>query len=91
MSNEKVIELRALSLFQNINALGNYSDSQWFLSLTKLQLIKFIKELADIWNYRAQIDEQTKNKICPLHGNPFRYLNMNFVYTESDMSNELIQ
>jgi hypothetical protein len=87
LSNEKVIELRALSLFQNINALGNYSDSQWFLSLTKLQLIKFIKELADIWNYRAQIDEQTKIKICPLHGNPFRYLNMNFIYTESDMSN----
>ena len=87
VSNEKVIELRALSLFQNINALGNYSDPQWFLSLTKLQLIKFIKELADIWNYRAQIDEQTKNKVCPLHGNPFRYLNMNFIYTESDMSN----
>ena len=87
LSNEKVIELRALSLFQNINALGNYSDSQWFLSLTKLQLIKFIKELADIWNYRAQIDQQTKNNICPVHGNPFRYLNMNFIYTESDMSN----
>lgn len=87
LSNEKVIELRALSLFQNINALGNYSDSQWFLSLTKLQLIKFIKELADIWNYRAQIDQQTKNNICPPQGNPFRYLNMNFIYTESDMSN----
>jgi hypothetical protein len=87
LSNEKVIELRSLSLFQNINALGNYSDSQWFLSLTKLQLIKFIKELADIWNYRAQIDQQTKTNICPPHGGPFKYFNLNFIYAESDMSN----
>lgn len=87
LSNEKVIELRSLSLFQNINALGNYSDPQWFLSLTKLQLIKYIKELADIWNYRAQIDQQTKANICPQQGNPFKYFNINFIYTESDMSN----
>lgn len=87
LSNDKVIELRTLALFQNINALGNYSDSQWFLSLTKLQLIKFIKELADIWNYRAQLDEQTKNNICHPHGNPFRYFNLNFVYSEPDMAN----
>jgi hypothetical protein len=84
---EKVIELRSLSLFQNINALGNYSESQWFLSLTKLQLIKYIKELEDIWIFRAQINQQTKNNICPPYGNPFRHFNLNFVYSESDMSN----
>ena len=82
MSNEKMIELRALSLFQNIDALGNYSNCQWFLSLNRNQLIKFIRELADIWNYRAQIAQETKRSICPPNGDPFRHLNMNYIHTE---------
>ena len=87
MSNEKMVELRALSLFQNIDALGNYSNCKWFLSLNRNQLIKFIRELADIWNYRAQIDQATKRSICPPNGDPFRNLNMNYVHTEANMSN----
>jgi hypothetical protein len=87
VSNEKMVELRALSLFQNIDALGNYSNSQWFLSLNRTQLIKFLRELADIWNYRAQITPETKRNICPPNGDPFRNLNMNYIYNEQDMTN----
>ena len=87
ISNEKVIELRALSLFQNIDALGNYSKYQWFLSLNRIQLIKFVRELADIWNYRAQIDVITKRSICPPNGDPFRNINTNYLHIEPDMSN----
>jgi hypothetical protein len=84
---EKMVELRALSLFQNIDALGNYSNSQWFLSLNRSQLIKFLRELADIWNYRAQITAETKRNICPPSGDPFRNLNMNYIHNEQDMTN----
>lgn len=87
LSNEKVIELRTLSLFQNIDALGNYSQPKWFLSLNRNQLIKFIRELADIWNYRAQIAVETKRNICPPNGDPFRNININYIYTEVNMSN----
>lgn len=87
VSNEKMVELRALSLFQNIDALGNYSNSQWFLSLNRNQLIKFLRELADIWNYRAQITPETKRSICPPNGDPFRNLNINYVHNEQDMTN----
>jgi hypothetical protein len=76
ISNKKAIELRALSLFQTIDSLGNYSDPQWFLSLNRIQLIKFIRELSDIWNYRAQLSEEVKRSICPPHGDPFRHLNI---------------
>jgi hypothetical protein len=86
-SNEKVIELRALSLFQNINALGNYSNSEWFLSLSRSNLIKFVRELGDIWNYRAQLSLEVKAKICPPHGLPFRNLNIPYIHTEPDMNN----
>jgi hypothetical protein len=87
VSNEKAIELRTLSLFQNINALGNYSDYQWFHSLNKMELIKFAKELNDIWNYRAQITFETKRNICPPQGDPFRNLSILYIYNEPNIFN----
>ena len=87
ISNEKSIELRALSLFQNIDALGNYSNSEWFLSLNRHQLIKFIRELSDIWNYRAQLTNEIKRNICPPNGDPFRSLSMPYIHTETNIHN----
>lgn len=87
ISNEKAIELRALSLFQNIDSLGNYSNSQWFLSLNRNQLIKLVRELGDIWNYRAQLSQEVKRNICPPNGDPFRNLSMPYIHTESYMCN----
>jgi hypothetical protein len=87
ISNEKSIELRALSLFQNIDELGNYSNSEWFLSLNRTQLIKFVRELNDIWNYRVQITNEMKRNICPPNGNPFRNLNIPYLHTESNIIN----
>lgn len=74
-SREKKIEMRALELFQIINDLGNYSDQNWFLKLNKLQLIRFIREIVDIWNYRAQLSDTVKREICPPYGEPYREVN----------------
>ena len=71
VSDKKSIEIRAVTLFQNIDALGNYSNYQWFLSLNRVQLIKFLRELIDIWSYRAPLSGDTKRAICPPLGNPF--------------------
>ena len=74
ITNEKSIELRILDLFQAINSLGNYSDHLWFYSLNKQQLLRFLYELQDVWNYRSQLTLQTQREICP-DGYPFRSLN----------------
>lgn len=66
------LNLRVISIFHEINLLGNYSNCIWFNSLSKDLLIQFINELIDIWNYRANLSDDTKNQICPPHGNPFR-------------------
>lgn len=71
LTGEKSLELRVVDLFQAIDRLGNYSDSAWFLSLNHNQLIKFMRELIDIWMYRAQLSNETKRMICPPSGNPF--------------------
>jgi hypothetical protein len=87
ISDEKNIELRALTLFQNIDALGNYSNPQWFLSLNRIQLLKFMRELIDIWNYRAQLSIEIKQNICPPNGDPFRNLSGTYMYTEQNLNN----
>lgn len=87
LSNEKVLELRCLNLFQTIDSLGNYSDPKWFLSLNRNQLIKLVKELNDIWNYRAQLSFEMKRNICPPNGEPFLHLNMHYIQSEPDLNN----
>ena len=86
ISEEKVVELRALSLFQNIDSLGNYSNCNWFLSLNRNQIIRFVRELADIWSYRAQLSVETKRAICPPNGDPFRNLNMSVIHISQNFN-----
>lgn len=71
-SNTKLIEFRVISLFQKIDEYGFITNIEWFNSLSRNNLIKYIRELGDIWNYRAQLDQTIKNDICPPNGNPFR-------------------
>lgn len=84
VSQEKSIELKVIELFQQINLLGNYSEYTWFLSLTKPLLVKFIRELSDIWFYRAQITIETKKAICPMH-DPFNFFNFNYILHENNL------
>ena len=74
VTQTKSHELRILDLFQQIDALGNYSHASWFTDLNHYQICKFMRELYDIWNYRAQIEYEVKKKICPPHGTPFTNL-----------------
>jgi hypothetical protein len=87
VSNAKTVEMRTLSLFQNIDALGNYSSPEWFLTLNRNQLVKFVRELSDIWNYRAQLSNETKQNICPPLGDPFRNINISYIVNENDLLN----
>jgi hypothetical protein len=87
VSNAKTVEMRALTLFQSIDALGNYSSPEWFLTLNRNQLIKFVRELSDIWNYRAQLSNETKQNICPPIGDPFRNINLSYIMNEHDLVN----
>lgn len=73
ISLKKRNEIKCLELFQIINEMGNYSDYRWFLNLDRLALLKFIRELADIWDYRAELSNEKKCQICSPYGNPFRY------------------
>ena len=71
LSINKQTEMKILTLFQRIDSLGNYTNIKWFLDLGKYDLIRFIRELTDIWNYRANLSQEIRREIVPPHGNPF--------------------
>ena len=85
LSLQKMVELRSLELFQNIDYLGNYSNSEWFLSLNKVDLIRLMRELSDIWNFRAQLSSEIKRCICPPHGDPFRHFGISYINNENNL------
>ena len=70
-SNINSFEFKVRDLFHHIDTMGNYSNPDWFLNLSRGGIIKFIRELHDIWNYRAELSEQAKRNICNPIGNPF--------------------
>jgi hypothetical protein len=81
---KKRMEMRILELFQYINELGNYADSNWFTNLPRHMLVLFIREMYDIWHYRAQLSQQTMRDIVQPHGNPFTGMSLHLAQSQSD-------
>ena len=77
LSINKQTEMKILTLFQRIDSLGNYTNIKWFLDLDKYGIIRFLRELTDIWNYRANLSQETKREIVPPRGNPFYHEHLN--------------
>ena len=77
ITETKKIENDIFNLFQQMDSLGNYTDSDWLTNLNKNQLIRFLRELADLWTYRANLSQKVKEEISPRYGNPFRSVNIN--------------
>jgi hypothetical protein len=78
LSDEKKLELDALSIFQMIDGMGFITDSNWLINLSRNRCIMYIRELSDVWNYRAQLTLQAKQEIIPPNGKLFR--NINFIH-----------
>ena len=76
LSSKQRIELRTLDVFQQMDMLNHTTNTDWFLTLGSPQIIRFIRQLADIWNHRAQLTTAVQREICPPYGNPFRLINL---------------
>lgn len=76
LTSKQRIELRTLDVFQHMDMLNHSTNTLWFSSLGRVQLIRFIRQLADIWHHRAQLTQLTQREICPPYGDPFRLINL---------------
>ena len=73
LNESEIIKNKAVELFQHMDSLGNYTNPNWFLNLDIRRLIKYIRELHDIWEYRAQLSNETKRNIHYPNGTPFMH------------------
>tara|TARA_B100000401_G_scaffold78722_1_gene49294 strand:+ start:4488 stop:5504 length:1017 start_codon:yes stop_codon:yes gene_type:complete len=78
----KPLEQQLDDLFYDLNNLGHLVDSNWIKELPKDRLIKYIYELADIWDYRANLNRETKLNIYS-RLNPFFDIRMQRLVFES--------
>jgi len=85
LSMQQQDENTLFAAFQQINAHGHYADSTWFSELNFIGILRFMRELADIWNYRAQILPHLKQEICPPNGDPFRYIDLRGFHVQPDL------
>lgn len=78
-SEEDMIRNKTIELFQIMDGLGHYTNPNWFLDLDIRRLLKYVRELHDIWDYRAQLSPETKRSIHYPNGTPFHpiYSNLN--------------
>ena len=63
LDENQELEMKIKDLFYNINMLDNYTNHEWFLSLNIISLINLYIKAEDIWNYRAMLSQEAKEKI----------------------------
>ena len=86
LSTEKKLEMKAIETFQKIDQLSYITDTKWLLNLSKIRLIRFLRELHDVWNYRAQITNEIKLKISPPNGKPFYQIPLDTLMHKSSIT-----
>ena len=57
-----------ISLFQEINALGNHTNYRWLADAPTMRLRVFCTNLHVIWKYRTGMPYAARCRICPPHG-----------------------
>ncbi len=60
---------RIQELFMEIDILGNYTQSSWFLDLNKNELLNLMYAMKDIW---MCLNNEIKKRVCPYY-NPLKY------------------
>ena len=80
------IEEWVTAVFDAIDTHGHYTCTDWFMSLERNRLIRMLREMADIFLYRASLSIDVQLRICPR--NPFRTLPtmLNIMNTYEDIS-----
>ena len=86
---ERSYDYRVLKVFQSIDDLGNYTNPEWFLSLSRFQKTRFIRELYEIWFHRLELTNEVRRNISP-RGNPFRRFALNIQVDIIAVSEEVL-
>ena len=81
-TRNNTIEQRAHAVFAEIDALGNYTDANWFLSMTKHECARFYHKYYNWWWIVSDLSPETRSHIC-VFTNPFLRINLLHRYAET--------
>ena len=59
-----------ISLFQEINTLGNHTNYRWLSDAPTRRLRLFCINLHVIWKHRTGMTDEVRRRVCPPHGEP---------------------
>ena len=59
-----------VSLFQEINTLGNHTDYRWLSNAPPRRLRAFCVNLHVIWKHRTGMSRDVQKRVCPPRGEP---------------------
>ena len=79
---------KTIELFQKIDEFGHITNVNWFLQLSPVRVLRFLRELYDIWNYRAQLSRTIQINVVHPTGDPFERIQFHVI---RDLSNENIK
>jgi hypothetical protein len=79
MNPEQEMEMRMKDIFHNMNMLDNYTSHTWFKNLELNELINYYIILEDIWNYRINMDIESKKRILQTHNGIAFNLSISYV------------
>jgi hypothetical protein len=65
---KSILKQKMVDLSAAIERLGYSFNLEWFKTLHSTQLRHLYRLLEDMWNYRAQLHQSVKDKICPPNG-----------------------
>ena len=68
LSRKQIIKQKCIDLFCDIETTTMYCHPEWFLLLNIHYLKKLYRNLEDLWNYRLQLTNEVKSRICPPNG-----------------------
>lgn len=80
---EMEMRRRVVKLFTEMDNLDQYTNTEWFMSLSVPSLMQLYKETEDIWNYRLNLTKEVKQAVVPPDGKVFQ-MTPNQVYQIKD-------
>ena len=73
------LEARVRELFMEVNLLGNYAESRWFMDLDRSRLARFYQAYYDWWHTRSRLTSEMQQNIC-IFDDPFSDVHLLYLY-----------
>jgi len=88
-----VFRNKVITVFQKMDELNNYTDIDWFMNLTGIELIRLVYLIKDLFDYRMELSPIKKNKLikagCVFYRDNNYYKHLSFSHLRNEIIDEL--